>query len=58
MAKRTTKTTTPKRQHNFSPQIVEPQYDEVLQYDNPKVVAEMEKQWPEMTTEFKRIMFT
>ena len=39
-------------------EIVEPQYDEVLQYDNPKVVAEMEKQWPEMTQEFKRIMFT
>ena len=39
-------------------EIVEPQYDEVLQYDNPQVVAEMEKQWPEMTTEFKRIMFT
>jgi len=39
-------------------EIVEPQYDEVLQYDNPEVVAEMEKQWPEMTQEFKRIMFT
>ena len=39
-------------------QIVEPQYDEVIQYDNPKVVADMEKQWPEMTAEFKRIMFT
>ena len=39
-------------------EIVEPQYDEVLQYDNPDVVAEMEKQWPEMTQEFKRIMFT
>ena len=46
------------KEHNFNPQIVEPQYDEVLQYDNPEVVAEMEKQWPEMTTEFKRIMFT
>ena len=46
------------KQHKFEPKIVEPQYDEVLQYDNPKVVAEMEKQWPEMTTEFKRIMFT
>ena len=46
------------KEHKFNPQIVEPQYDEVLQYDNPEVVAEMEKQWPEMTTEFKRIMFT
>ena len=39
-------------------QIVEPQYDEVIQYDNPEVVEAMEKQWPEMTAEFKRIMFT
>ena len=36
----------------------EPEYDEVIAYDNPKVVEEMEKQWPEMTAEFKRIMFT
>ena len=35
-----------------------PEYDEVIAYDNPKVVEEMEKQWPEMTAEFKRIMFT
>jgi len=60
MAKRTT---TPKRQHNFKPQIVEKpieeeQYDEVIKYDNPQVVAQMEKEWPEMTAEFKRIMFT
>ena len=46
------------KQHKFTPKIVEPEYDEVLQYDNPKIVAEMEKQWPEMTHEFKRIMFT
>ena len=46
------------RKHKFEPQIVEPQYDEVVSYDNPEVVAEMEKQWPEMTQEFKRIMFT
>ncbi len=46
------------KQHNFSPIKVEPQYDEVLQYDNPEVVSQMEKQWPEMTQEFKRIMFT
>jgi len=46
------------KNHKFNPIKVEPQYDEVLQYDNPEVVAEMEKQWPEMTTEFKRIMFT
>ena len=46
------------KKHNFNAVKVEPQYDEVLQYDNPKVVESMEKQWPEMTTEFKRIMFT
>ena len=46
------------KKHKFEPTIVEAEYDEVLQYDNPKVVAEMEKQWPEMTAEFKRIMFT
>ena len=31
---------------------------EVIRYDNPDVVAQMEKEWPEMTNEFKRIMFT
>ena len=46
------------KKHKFEPTIVEAEYDEVLQYDNPKVVEEMEKQWPEMTAEFKRIMFT
>ena len=46
------------KNHKFQPIIVEAEYDEVLQYDNPKVVEEMEKQWPEMTAEFKRIMFT
>lgn len=50
--------TTPKRKHNFNPIKTEPQYDEVIQYDNPEVVEAMEKQWPEMTAEFKRIMFT
>ena len=49
---------TKSKKHSFNPIKVEPQYDEVLQYDNPKVVEEMEKQWPEMTAEFKRIMFT
>ena len=49
---------TKSKKHSFNPIKVEPQYDEVLQYDNPDVVEEMEKQWPEMTAEFKRIMFT
>ena len=30
----------------------------VIKYDNSDIVEEMEKQWPEMTDEFKRIMFT
>ena len=30
----------------------------VIKYDNSDIVEEMEKQWPEMTAEFKRIMFT
>ena len=49
---------TQSKQHKFTPQIVEPEYDEVLQYDNPKIVEQMEKEWPQMTSEFKRIMFT
>ena len=27
------------KKHNFNPIKVEPKYDEVLQYDNPEVVA-------------------
>jgi hypothetical protein len=64
MTKRTT-TTIAKRTHNFTPQIVEKpiqseetQYDEIIRYDNPQIVAKMEEDWPEMTSEFKRIMFT
>jgi len=57
MEKTKSKVTKPNK-NKMNIEIVEPQYDEVLQYDNPEVVAEMEKQWPEMTQEFKRIMFT
>ena len=46
------------KNHKFNPIVVKPEYDEIIAYDNPKVVEEMEKQWPEMTAEFKRIMFT
>jgi|TARA_B100000768_G_C11211792_1_gene346352 hypothetical protein len=55
---------TKSKNHNFNPIIVkpkvekEPEYDQIISYDNPEVVLEMEKQWPEMTAEFKRIMFT
>ncbi len=48
------KTTT--KNHKFNPIKVEPQYDEVISYDNPKVVKEMEEQWPEMTAEFLYIV--
>ena len=57
MEKTKTKVTKPNK-NKMNIEIVEPQYDEVIAYDNPKVVEEMEKQWPEMTAEFKRIMFT
>ena len=30
----------------------------VIKYDNSDIVEKMEKEWPEMTDEFKRIMFT
>jgi hypothetical protein len=46
------------RQHklNIKP-IGEVEYS-VIRYDNPDIVETMEKEWPEMTDEFKRIMFT
>ena len=65
MAKRTTTSdSTPKvvkqtqtRTHklNFKP-IDEVEY-EVIQYDDPKIVEEIEKMYPQTTMEFKRIMF-
>ena len=30
----------------------------VIKYDDAEIVERMEKEWPEMTDEFKRIMFT
>ena len=66
MAKKTTKDTTeprvveqkPTRAHklNFKP-VDEVEYS-VIKYDNPDIVEQMEKEWPEMTDEFKRVMFT
>lgn len=48
-----------KLQMNIAPKI-EHNDDEVafIKYDNPKLVEEIEKEYPEMTDEFKRIMFT
>ena len=44
---------------NLAPNI-EKGEDEVafIRYDNPKIVEQIEKEYPEMTDEFKRIMFT
>ena len=46
-------------QLNIAPKLEQTE-DEVafIKYDNPKLVEEIEKQYPEMTDEFKRIMFT
>ena len=66
MAKKTTKTTTKPRvvhqkstrEHklNFKP-ADEVEYS-VIKYDDPDIVEQMEKEWPVMTDEFKRVMFT
>ena len=60
----TTKKTTRKiisqstTKHKLNFKAPDEQEYEVIRYDNPDVVAQMEKEWPEMTNEFKRIMFT
>jgi hypothetical protein len=36
----------------------EEQEESVIRYDHPEVVQELEKKYPQMTDEFKRIMFT
>lgn len=44
---------------NIAPKLDQTE-DEVafIKYDNPKIVEQIEKEYPEMTDEFKRIMFT
>jgi len=49
---------TPKRQHNLKFQAAQEKDYEVIQFDNPEVVAECEKKYPETCLEFKRILFT
>lgn len=63
--KTTTTTTTPKivkqsqsRQHNLNFKPVDEVEYSVIKYDDAEIVERMEKEWPEMTDEFKRIMFT
>ena len=63
MAKKSTPTTkepvvSNKREHklNFKP-VDEVEY-EVIKYDNPEIVERMQKEYPEMSGEYLRIMFT
>ena len=65
MAKRTTtRKTTPKvvrqstKGHKLNIKPVDEVEYSVIKYDTPEIVEKMEKEWPEMTDEFKRIMFT
>jgi hypothetical protein len=46
-------------QMNIAPKL-ETKDDEVafIKYDNPKIIEHVEKEYPEMTDEFKRLMFT
>jgi len=46
------------RQHKLNIKPIDQVEYSVIKYDNPDIVETMEKQWPEMTEEFKRIMFT
>ena len=67
MAKKntTSTTTTPKkvvkkqtRNHKLNFKAPDEVEYSVIKYDNSDIVEKMEKEWPEMTDEFKRIMFT
>ena len=48
---------TPKRQHNLKFEAIPEKDYEVIQYDDPLIVAQIEKEFPEMSMEFKRILF-
>jgi len=49
---------TPKRQHNLKFQAAQEKDYEVIQWDDPQLIQKIENQYPEMTGEFKRIIFT
>lgn len=49
---------TPKRQHNLKFAAVQEKEYEVIQWDDPELIVKIEKEYPEMTAEFKRIIFT
>jgi len=59
MAKQTTPapTVTNKREHKLNIKPIGEQEYEVIRYDNPEIVEQAEKDYPEMTMEFKRILF-
>ena len=46
------------RQHKLNIKPADEVEYSVIKYDTPEIVEKMEKEWPEMTDEFKRIMFT
>lgn len=48
---------TPKRQHNLKFEAIPEKDYEIIQYDNPEIVAQIEKEFPQMSMEFKRILF-
>lgn len=48
---------TQKRQHNLKFAVASEQDYEVIQFDDPQIVREIENKYPEMTMEFKRILF-
>lgn len=62
MAKQTTNTPkivsqTKTREHKLNIKPVDEVEYEVIRYDNPEIVEEVEKLYPETTMEFKRILF-
>ena len=47
-----------KREHKLNIKPIGEQEYEVVKFDNPQIIMDIEKEYPEMTNEFKRIMFT
>ena len=47
----------PTRAHKLNIKPVNEEEYEVIKYDNPEIVEEVEKLYPETTMEFKRILF-
>ena len=47
-----------KREHKLNIKPIGEQEYEVVKFDNPELIQRIEEEYPEMTTEFKRIIFT